>query len=70
MRMPTGRFWVANVASALVWAPSLLFPGALLGMAAETTAMGHSYLPIVLVVLGLVGLVALWITKRYAQRCG
>src|SRR5215510_16043479 len=27
MRMPRGRFWFANVTSAIVWAPMLLFAG-------------------------------------------
>lgn len=27
MRMPSGRFWIANLTSALVWAPLLLFVG-------------------------------------------
>src|SRR6186997_1144931 len=27
MQMPSGRFWFANVTSALVWAPLLLFAG-------------------------------------------
>ena len=27
MRMPRGRFWVANITSALVWAPMLLLVG-------------------------------------------
>ena len=31
MQMPRGRFWVANVGSALVWAPLLLFAGDALG---------------------------------------
>jgi membrane protein DedA with SNARE-associated domain len=31
MRMATGRFWLANVTSALVWAPMLLFAGDLVG---------------------------------------
>jgi membrane protein DedA with SNARE-associated domain len=65
MRMPTGRFWVANVASALVWAPSVLFPGALLGVAAKTTVAGQFSLPIILAVLCLVGV---WIVKRHTQR--
>lgn len=26
-KMPSGRFWVANVLSALIWAPALLVPG-------------------------------------------
>ena len=31
MRMPPGRFFIANVLSALVWAPAYLAPGILLG---------------------------------------
>jgi membrane protein DedA with SNARE-associated domain len=31
MRMPRGRFWFANVTSAVVWAPMLLFAGDAVG---------------------------------------
>ena len=31
MRMPRGRFWIANVTSAIVWAPMLLFVGDAVG---------------------------------------
>jgi membrane protein DedA with SNARE-associated domain len=31
MHMPRGRFWLANVASAIVWAPMLLFAGDAVG---------------------------------------
>jgi membrane protein DedA with SNARE-associated domain len=31
MRMERGRFWFANVTSALVWAPMLLFAGDAVG---------------------------------------
>src|SRR5215468_4010973 len=31
MRMPRGRFWFANVTSAMVWAPMLLFAGDTVG---------------------------------------
>jgi membrane protein DedA with SNARE-associated domain len=31
MRMPRGRFWLANVTSAIVWAPMLLFAGDAVG---------------------------------------
>ena len=37
MRMPTRRFYVANVLSAIVWAPILITPGALVGIM-NTTA--------------------------------
>jgi membrane protein DedA with SNARE-associated domain len=35
MRMPRGRFWVANIASALVWAPMLLLAGDAVAEAGE-----------------------------------
>ena len=35
MRMPPGRFRVANVGSALVWAPTLLFAGDVVGKIGE-----------------------------------
>jgi membrane protein DedA with SNARE-associated domain len=35
MRMPRGYFWVANVTSALVWAPMLLLAGDVVGQAGE-----------------------------------
>jgi len=31
MRMPRGRFWFANLTSAIVWAPMLLFAGDAVG---------------------------------------
>src|SRR5215472_9084127 len=31
MRMPRGRFWFANVTSAIIWAPMLLFAGDAVG---------------------------------------
>ncbi len=35
MRMPPDRFWIANVASAIVWAPMLLLVGDAVGDAGE-----------------------------------
>jgi len=35
MLMPRGRFWLANIASALVWAPLLLFVGDAVGQAGD-----------------------------------
>ncbi len=35
MLMARGRFWVANIASALVWAPMLLFAGDVVGEAGD-----------------------------------
>ncbi len=35
MQMPRDRFWLANVGSALVWAPMLLFAGDVIGKAGD-----------------------------------
>ncbi len=35
LRMPPDRFWIANIASAIVWAPMLLFVGDAVGNAGE-----------------------------------
>jgi undecaprenyl-diphosphatase len=35
MLMARGRFWVANIGSALVWAPMLLFAGDVVGEAGD-----------------------------------
>ena len=51
-RMDRRRFWIANVASAIVWAPAVMLPGALLGWAAES-ADGRDWW-----VLGAVAVVA------------
>jgi undecaprenyl-diphosphatase len=40
MDMPAGRFYLANVLSALAWAPAYLGPGILLGQAAGTDRLG------------------------------
>jgi membrane protein DedA with SNARE-associated domain len=70
MQMPSGRFWIANVASAIIWAPGVLFPGALLGYAAETAATGKSYLPLALAALFVFGCLGVWLARRHYQRRG
>lgn len=40
MDMPAGRFYLANILSALVWAPAYLAPGILLGHSAENGQLG------------------------------
>jgi membrane protein DedA with SNARE-associated domain len=57
LRMPSNRFYVANVLSALVWAPMHVFPGVLLGLA---IAVGGAHAP--QVTLAAVGVLILaWI---------
>ncbi len=68
MRMPAGRFWVANATSAIVWAPALLVPGALLSFAADTVVKGRTYLAVALVVLFLLGGAGAWIARTHLRR--
>lgn len=51
LRMPPGRFWIANIASAVIWAPMLLLVGEGVGAAGERLIGGpHT---VVLVVAGV-----------------
>jgi membrane protein DedA with SNARE-associated domain len=65
MKMPRGWFWVANVASALVWAPMLLFAGDVAGEIGDRLIGGTNTFVLVfggLTLLGIVGLV--WAALR------
>ena len=68
MRMPRGRFWFANVTSALVWAPMLLFVGDLAGEAGERLIGSANMLVLVfggLTLFGVAGIV--WAALRSAR---
>ena len=69
LRMPVGRFYAANLLSALVWAPTHILPGVFVGTyfhAAGAAAGRLAVLAVVIVILlwGTVGVV------RYALRRG
>lgn len=59
LHMPPGRFYLANILSALVWAPAYLAPGILLGHSVESGDLGHTLLiagalfAVVILLLGL-----------------
>ena len=40
MRMPSLQFWIANVASALIWAPALLLPGSVAVLLSKWSGLG------------------------------
>ena len=68
MRMPRGRFWLANVTSALVWAPMLLFAGDLAGEAGDRLIGSANTLVLVfggLTLFGIAGIV--WAALRSAR---
>lgn len=69
LRMPARRFYAANVASALAWAPSHTLPGVLIG--ATFGLLGAAAKPLAILLVTLI--VALWAVAhavRYALRRG
>lgn len=59
MHMPPGRFYLANVLSALAWAPAYLAPGILLGKSSQSFSwetLGITALAVVAAVLLIIGL--------------
>jgi membrane protein DedA with SNARE-associated domain len=65
MRMPRGRFWFANVTSALVWAPMLLLAGDAVGGIGERLLGSANTLVLVFGGLTLFGIVAMvWAMLR------
>ena len=60
LRMSSRQFYVANILSALVWAPMHVFPGVLLGLA---VAFGGAHAPqLSLAAVGV--LILVWIAWR------
>jgi membrane protein DedA with SNARE-associated domain len=69
LQMPRGRFWFANVTSALVWAPMLLFVGDVVGQIGDRAigAAGTAVLVFAgLTVFGIAG--AMWAVWRARRR--
>ena len=68
MRMPPGRFWAANILSALVWAPMLLFVGDVLGQLGDRLIGSGDTVALVfggLTLIGVVGVV--WAVLRASR---
>ena len=65
MGMPTTRFYVANISSAVVWAPALVLSGALLGHAFSGTEDLESKIFIVSLIVGIIAVVVYWVRRRF-----
>ena len=63
-RMPAGRFWVANVVSALIWAPALLVPGAVTEYLVSEVDFHGPWKAVVAVIVMVVLAAAIWLSKR------
>jgi membrane protein DedA with SNARE-associated domain len=69
LRMPSGRFWVANAASALLWAPLLLYAGDAIGQIGDRLLGRANTIAILFAGLALFGVVgALWAFFRSGRR--
>jgi membrane protein DedA with SNARE-associated domain len=64
-KMPATRFWIANVASALVWAPALLLPGALTAFFVHSLHVAKDLEWLLLAGLFIVIVVATWAVNKY-----
>jgi membrane protein DedA with SNARE-associated domain len=68
MLMPRGRFWVANVTSALVWAPMLLLVGDAVGEVGDRLIGQTNTVLVVFGGLTLIGIAAIvWAAVRAAR---
>ena len=68
LRLKPARFWAANLASAMIWAPALLLPGVLIGDAVSRFGAGERLVPIALAVAAVIGAAAVWLAVRRARR--
>ena len=69
MLMPPRRFWLANIASAVVWAPMLLFTGDMIGKAGERLIGSANAVVLVFVVLTVLGIAGVaWAALHSARQ--
>ncbi|MCP3660957.1 MAG: phosphatase PAP2 family protein [Gammaproteobacteria bacterium] len=64
MGMPRWRFFLANLLSALAWAPAYLLPGMVVGASMELASEVAFRLVILLLTLALVILFTIWLTRH------
>ncbi len=64
-KMPAGRFWVANVSSALIWAPALLLPGALTVWASRSLQTEEEWEWASIAAIAAAIGIAVWAVKKY-----
>jgi undecaprenyl-diphosphatase len=65
MRMRSSQFWIANIGSALIWAPALLLLGTGFSRAVEAIGAAHGWRLTISIALVIVCMVAIWAAERY-----
>jgi membrane protein DedA with SNARE-associated domain len=68
VHMPARQFYIANVLSALVWAPAHVFPGAAFGLMVRLAGARPSEIFFLALALMIVGLIAARLVRRYLRR--
>jgi membrane protein DedA with SNARE-associated domain len=68
MHMPTARFYAANILSAVVWAPALVFSGALLARALSGDENISTKIFYVALIAATVTAVTYWVRRQFAVR--
>ena len=68
LRMSPRQFYVANVLSALAWAPAHVFPGVLLAFAIKLAGASGGKLAIFLLALAIGLSIAFWVLHGYLDR--
>lgn len=64
LRMRPVRFWIANIGSALIWAPALLLPGVAFGHLVEHFGLKHLLVPLAATLVAIAILAGLWLARR------
>ena len=64
-RMPRARFWIANILSALIWAPALLLPGAAAQYGLSQLDVKGQWAVAVTVAALLLGGALIWAGRRF-----
>ena len=65
MKMGWTQFWIANIGSALIWAPALLLGGTGFRRAAEAIGAAHGWRLTASVALVVVCMLAIWVAERF-----
>jgi membrane protein DedA with SNARE-associated domain len=68
MRMPTARFYAANILSAAVWAPALVFSGALLGRSLSADENVSTKIFYVALIAAAGTALAYWVRRQFLVR--
>ncbi|HZQ02222.1 MAG TPA: DedA family protein [Reyranella sp.] len=69
LEMRAGRFWFANITSAIIWAPGLLLPGTIATTVLRKLGLGNEAIPVAIVLLVVLGFAVSWaVVSRGSRR--